>query len=320
MEEDFLSDSSICIEGYFPPAAACQPEYCDEFDKDMNYTYDPYNLYDSNSNPITSSSSLTFKDQSDILSSMNIPFFPPIKRRSVLNNDLKEIGEENTNIDDSTTGNFLKVSLVLLEDTTKPIYSIPWTEMECKENRRIVRFTKSLIGLDKLLLDFSIVNIENLQHDERGIDPDLGLPYIEISCLRCQFYDKHSNKLTYKYYITSIEIIKLIEFLVGTYDDDEAAEDHGSIRRERGRIRSNLFPFWAKWTVNTKIDDHNLNKLNNDINEKFKLDLGNRIMNYKTRKPRDSFKEIRVLNWDKLNPALQRVFQNYYIHHPLSTL
>ena len=41
-------------------------------------------------------------------------------------------------------------------------------------------------------------------------------------------------------------------------------------------------------------------------------------MGYEIRKPRGFDKEVRILRWDKLVPALQRALQSYYTEIPIN--
>lgn len=45
----------------------------------------------------------------------------------------------------------------------------------------------------------------------------------------------------YQYYITSVEVVEIVELLIGNQFRDAAER-----RKERGRVRSNLVPFWSK--------------------------------------------------------------------------
>ena len=172
---------------------------------------------------------------------------------------------------------------------------------------------------------------------------------------------------TYQYFITSVEVIEIVELLIGT-EYRNAAEK----RKERGRVRSNLVPFWLKRSIKSKVGDssssssslaipennsfsnsNNSNNSGNDsrtssatsmstgntsrssmssssafggsqnssissINQEYRSELARRIMKYEIRKPRGFDKEVRILRWDKLVPALKRALQSYYTEIPKS--
>lgn len=234
----------------------------------------------------------------------------------------------------------------------------PWSETEQIQNRKIVRFTKSLdcdsnSSFTLLNLKADIVNMTGIDfsEDQYGVDPVTGLQFIEISCIRCKYQPDDLNKSSfYEYYITSVEIIKLIQFIIGTI----TIKNDQLLRTERGRLRSNLLPFWSNWTIKSRnnsitnqfdsVDelksdspsqlifdcdinedinllntskDQSIRKLStssssSQINESYRAQLSDIITDYKFRRPRGFEKDVRVLAWDKLEPALNRVLQNYY--------
>lgn len=51
-------------------------------------------------------------------------------------------------------------------------------------------------------------------------------------------------------------------------------------------------------------------------NHDYRMELAKRIMGYEIRKPRGFDKEVRILRWDKLIPALKRALQSYYTEIP----
>lgn len=84
-------------------------------------------------------------------------------------------------------------------------------------------------------------------------------------------------------------------------------------RKERGRIRSNLVPFWLKKPVSLRITDGRATSV---TNKDLRYELAKRIMAYEIRRPRGFDKEVRILRWDKLIPALKRALQSYYVELP----
>lgn len=331
------STSDPYIDVCFPPARACNPEYgSTSFRKNYAYNQSSIRAFSTDSPatlptiqrpplPLSApspasqlSSSSASSPPLPILSSIKVSF-PLVKRPSLPGNNEKSVPIEAQSAESPDNSKLIKVVLVFTNTDILSVCLTPWSNTEVAAERRFVRFTKSL-NLNTLSLDASIVSYDERNPTEQtGICPTTGLPYIEISCLRCHCLPESNTNhidaleeqqlLSYKYYITSIEMIKLIEFIIGT--SAETPQDLEAIRKERGRIRSNLVPFWSKWTVNSK---SNLDKMH-DIKWRYRIEMGERIMAYKYRKPRDFDKEIRVLNWENLEPALHRVLQNYYVQY-----
>ncbi|KAI5966341.1 uncharacterized protein KGF55_000650 [Candida pseudojiufengensis] len=212
----------------------------------------------------------------------------------------------------------------------------------------------------------------------------------------------NNSEHCYQYYITSVEVVEIVELLIGT-EFKEASEK----RRERGRIRSNLVPFWCKKSISSRMNeisnpstfiDHSHQTLNtsssntptstlappnsnsnsksissssslstNSIlsaptsnqssissasssiptnltdfsqkqqqqkfqqhppqpqpiqtiskNQEYRMELAKRMMAYEIRKPRGFDKEVRILKWEKLIPALKRALHSYYTEIPQS--
>ncbi len=203
-----------------------------------------------------------------------------------------------------------------------------WTPNEIADGRRIIRFeryqTNQVIEARVCLLDDC--NPE-LEEDD----------YLEVSCLR---YTPVIEKATSQSYansahfcITSVEVIKIVELLVGVHSheimpssasaDTSAAEINNcnqllylnlnlniniettsnitkkltKKRKERGRIRSNLIHFFESKPISKTHYRH----------------LFERVMNYTERKPRGFDKEIKIMKWENLNDSLIRAMQSYYV-------
>lgn len=188
-----------------------------------------------------------------------------------------------------------------------------WSNAEKLDKRRIVRIERMQQG-PKLIVNFSIIGSAE---ENPIITPSKpGVEVVEVSCLECQMnsYDSPDEdsqspfpNQEYQYYITSVELIEIVELLIGSQSKDPMIR-----RKERGRVRSNLVPFWSKKPISSRMND-SPKSLNNDP----KLDLAKRIMGYEIRKPRGFDKEVRILRWDKLVPALKRALQSYYTEIPL---
>ena len=54
----------------------------------------------------------------------------------------------------------------------------------------------------------------------------------------------------YQYYITSVEVVEIVELLIGNQFRDAAER-----RKERGRVRSNLVPFWSKKPISSRMSE-----------------------------------------------------------------
>lgn len=236
--------------------------------------------------------------------------------------------------------NFLECELSSTGSDYKTLCMNPWTGTEQFEMRRIVRIEK-FRNLNKFQLHFSVVNTENERADSLDMD---GKPYIsgdiepqsiDVSCLECQCAPgddglDHSHK---RFYITSVEVIRIVELMI--YDRGSTTPNYQK-RRERGRVRSNLLPFWSK-SINSKKDssaslspcsrrsvstsspfplDPESPHIEPKTEDDCKQQLAQRIMSYQTRKPRGFDKDVRILEWNKLMDALTRVMQSYYVKVP----
>jgi hypothetical protein len=125
-------------------------------------------------------------------------------------------------------------------------------------------------------------------------------------------YKTCSSVARKRYYITSVEVVKIVELLIGT-----GLQDSQERRRERGRIRSNLVPFWSRKSISTRLSNQDIRSSPTiDANVDFRVELATRIMSYDIRKPRGFDKEVRILKWEKLVPALMRALQSYYAEVP----
>ncbi|KAK6457539.1 uncharacterized protein RJT20DRAFT_125301 [Scheffersomyces xylosifermentans] len=242
---------------------------------------------------------------------------------------------------------FLPVELNLVGATVDDICYPQWSKSEKEDRRRIIRIERIQNG-PQLIANFSIVGSAN--ENPTTLPPPPNVDVVEVSCLECnvkvndEYYDSQSsddegNKIggspknliksevdgeTYQYYITSVEVVEIVELLIGTQLKDPAEK-----RRERGRVRSNLVPFWSKKPISSRMNDsglssnsispiHQHSDQQQPTNQDFRVELAKRIMGYEIRKPRGFDKEVRILRWDKLVPALKRALQSYYTEIPQS--
>ncbi|KAK6201328.1 uncharacterized protein RJT21DRAFT_113955 [Scheffersomyces amazonensis] len=245
---------------------------------------------------------------------------------------------------------FLPVELSLNGATIEDICYPQWSKSEKDDGRRIIRIERVQKG-PKLIANFSIVGSAN--ENPTTLPAAKSVDVVEVSCLKCkvrlndEYYDSQSSGdedsprsggspksyirceddgETYQYYITSVEVVEIVELLIGT-----EAKDSAEKRRERGRVRSNLVPFWSKKPISSRMNDSSTGNSSNNTptfghsqypqqptNQDYRVELAKRIMGYEIRKPRGFDKEVRILRWDKLVPALKRALQSYYTEIPQS--
>lgn len=211
-----------------------------------------------------------------------------------------------------------------------------WNEAELEDKRRIIRIERHQVS-DTIVAKFSIVGsaIDN----PKTLPAAPGVDVVEVSCLVCTTrkgdegeeeeeeeenvdaissnspiykYDDNTSSdeaITKRFYITSVEVIKVVELLIGT----ELSDAHER-RRERGRIRSNLVPFWSKKSISSRLSNKEVRQspLTSPAVD-FRAELATRIMRYEVRKPRGFDKEVRILKWERLVAALRRALQSYYV-------
>lgn len=254
----------------------------------------------------------------------------------------------------SINHHYVPVNLEILDANLNECCLPKWNEHEKFDKRRIIRIERYQIG-SKIVAKFSIVGAAEDHPIPEESQP--GVDVVEVSCLECfakmsedtdvedevqdfqqtnkVYNNNNSNEDETKrsFYITSVEVIKIVELLIGTEVQDPAER-----RRERGRIRSNLVPFWSKRPISSRMSTNvnnngngnmersnssspnsNSNSFNgidqNCLND-FRIELATRIMGYDVRKPRGFDKEVRILKWEKLVPALRRALQSYYVEIP----
>ncbi|AOA62078.1 Hypothetical protein PP7435_CHR2-1294 [Komagataella phaffii CBS 7435] len=250
----------------------------------------------------------------------------------------------------SITGTqYVAASLRLESSTIEDICLPKWNENELKDNRRIIRIERRQQG-NEIAASFSIVGsaLEN-PHTKPTLDPDVEV--LEVSCLRCLVnYDEIDDKQTVhgsllhevqsefteirkqestgkrssyactsngtsiecQYYVTSVEVIKIIELLVGSH----LIQDRKQRRKERGCIRSNLMPFWSKHLISSTTNTMKRRSVTAS-NENYIAELAHRIKTYEVRRPRKVNKDLRILEWSKLGPALRRALHSYYVAVPI---
>lgn len=193
---------------------------------------------------------------------------------------------------------YAPVKLAVQKELLSYACSSHWSDAELEDKRRIVRVecTQDCAALGA---GFRIVGLAT-KHPAPEPAP-AGVSVIEVSCLQ---KDTSDCGIPAGYYITSVEVIGIVETLINASCMDPAQR-----RRERGRIRSNLMPFWQKRPLLAKSSGEDFADADNAF--------ARRIMAYSIRKPRGFDKNVRVLHWDHLGQALERALQCYYVEVPL---
>ncbi|EPT02676.1 hypothetical protein FOMPIDRAFT_1109481, partial [Fomitopsis schrenkii] len=148
-----------------------------------------------------------------------------------------------------------------LESMTKD-----WDKEELAAERRLVRFTRIQDGA-KLLVSCATVRQEDYAEGDTV-----------VSCI----YRKETDGC----YVTSVDIILLLERLVGHEFDIE----------EKNRIRRNLEGFRPKTVSKNRPDS-----------SEFFL----QIMNFPAPKPRNIEKDLKVFDWAALPQALEKIISRY---------
>lgn len=221
---------------------------------------------------------------------------------------------------------YFPVELEVRGASFKEICCSQWSPAEIEDGRRIVRIEKTQDG-KKLYVDFSVVGSAN--ESPTTLPAPEGTDVIEVSCLRCKvnpdelqdktdvgnirrFKLEHMNEF-FLHYITSVEVIEMVELLIGAQYSDSTER-----RKERGRIRSNLVPFWSKKPISSRMEQGgNTASLGARYsNHDYRIELAKRIMSYEIRKPRGFDREVRILEFEKLMSSLKRAMQSYYVEVP----
>lgn len=143
-----------------------------------------------------------------------------------------------------------------------------WNEIEIKNSRRLV--------LINSIQDYSHLNLQFKPINQQDYIPGSAV-------LSCIYWKK-----TGRFYLTSVELISLLEHLVNSKFPVE----------EKNRIRRNL----------QSIKPLTISKSNDEYSELFDL-----IMNFSNPKPRRIEKDVKVIYWDHLKEALAKVLSKYIV-------
>lgn len=231
----------------------------------------------------------------------------------------------------NSSSTFIPIELNIIGGKLRDVVRPEWSLNEFEDQRRIVRIERFQKN-EMIFVNFSIIG--------SAVDNPVPLPppansnidIIEVSCLQCSkklsdeidlpspivedagtsstnFIDtsdqEDPGEYEYDYYITSVEVIEIVELLIGMLSDEPSER-----RKERGRVRSNLVPYWSKKPISSRLENNSPNQPD------YKIELAKRIMSYEIRRPRGFDKEVRILKWEKLVPALKRALQSYYCEIP----
>ncbi|TFL04843.1 hypothetical protein BDV98DRAFT_654303 [Pterulicium gracile] len=161
-----------------------------------------------------------------------------------------------------------------------PLSSITsgWSQEELSSQRRLVRFHKVLQGI-RLIVSCEPVSQE---YYDSGPSDFAHLPAV-ISCI----YRAETNA----YYVTSVDIIYLLERLV---EEEFPVEEKNRIRRNLEGLRP------------TTVSKHK-----NGQEMFFTM-----IMDFPDPKPRNIEKDLKVFEWSLLGQALEKIISKYSVHAP----
>lgn len=179
----------------------------------------------------------------------------------------------------------LNIDFKIIGGALDEIMKHPWSHQEEIEGKRILRIERLQQGCT-LQAQFLVIN-----QPDKLIRPTItDCPsFLEVACIR---FD-HTDGITTNYFITSVEVIEIVEFLIGNNIQDSVRK-----LKERSRIRSNLAALWFQ----------NLSDLGPMI-----LRFENQIRRYNSRNPKTVLKYRKLLEWENLGYALWKALLFYCI-------
>lgn len=168
------------------------------------------------------------------------------------------------------------------------VMQAPWSLSEEEDSRRIIRIYRHQRGgrvdLYSEILDSQfVIPPKNTKAD-----------FTEVSCIK-NSYDREEGCA---YYITSVEVLNVIEMIIGGRYLDRKKK-----RIERGRIRSNLCSLWLSEFSVTR------SKQLSELAKEFLRD----IARYRSHKPFNTAKEVRLLSWMNLHHAIIKAAEFYRV-------
>lgn len=214
----------------------------------------------------------------------------PIIRRPVI------VSMPGTNLKMSNTQSthFQSIDLRVCGCKITEIFQIPWNPREVSEGRRIMRVSKIQEGN---VLRALFLTVQSSMSHGNAFKSEAN-DFLEISCI----INTSQNSLV-KFMITSVDTIRIIEFLLGNNGRSSKFK-----WKERGRIRSNLAPLW--------------HKPNPIVSAQYGTEVDHllwlQILKYKSHKPYSTLRKLRMMLWDDLEHAMQKAFLFYCIRYPES--
>ncbi|WPK25251.1 hypothetical protein PUMCH_002558 [Australozyma saopauloensis] len=195
------------------------------------------------------------------------------------------------------------LQLNILYSSHQRVKKFPWSDVEIEQGRRIIRMYRQQKGTT-IEVYFHVVNADV------KLDPPFDnmedVDEVEVSVIRSIETQKSKTNTRTEHFMTSVDFIEIIECLIG-----KRSQDNSERRRERGRIRLNLMRFWLKTPLPSKksiaIGEH----------DSAVVELALKIRKYSVSKPPGFNKEVRIMPWDKLAPAMLRALEYYFAEVPL---
>lgn len=203
-----------------------------------------------------------------------------------------------------TNVEYIPVELNIVGALVEEINKIPWNYEERQDGRRIIRLERRQYG-HVVNAKFLVVGLAVENPTPEEAPPGVGV--VEVSCLNYVLQEDDDDD-GIRFSITSVEVVNIIEALIAL-----TTMSLTLLRKEKGRIRLNLMPFWLKKPLSLK-------KSAMLEESDPRTDFARRIMRYEIRKPRGFDKDVRILSWDKLVSALHRALQCYYAEVPKEDL
>lgn len=182
----------------------------------------------------------------------------------------------------------LDINFKMIGGDLDDVLSYPWCSREIVEGRRVMRVQR-LQHESALKAYFLIVEFP-MHLSKRTISGHHN--FLEVSCIRFV----SSDSVRTDYFITSVQVIEIIEFLIGNRAINSAVQ-----WKERCRVRSNLASVWFKdWSLLGPIH----------------LGFENQIQRYNSQNPHTKLKYVRLLRWSNLEYALQKALLFYCVFMP----
>lgn len=185
----------------------------------------------------------------------------------------------------------LNIRLSIIGDSLQETFRKPWSRHEMLEGRRIVIVEREQHG-QTLKAHFRVIQEPMSLRQEEKSDH---ATYLQVSCIRFDHIDGSKTN----YFITSVDVIKIVEFLIVNKHLNSTLK-----WRERGRIRSNLAPLWFNnWSEFGPMH----------------LPFEKKIPRYHSRSAHKMLKYVRLLLWVNLEHALSKALLFYCVCTPVDS-